>query len=597
MATLRLTINYLSKEELNYELLIKGIETGTVEEMRKVLGACISREKSNPDIVEDYPDYPFTDEEETEVILNKLEYVKTLVDNFVCTDARKVETKLWHLMMRARRMGEFSSARANCLKEALNIQKTYQNKLNSLTKAAEVEALELLVNQSLNLSTHTPLSTSSPRQGPLVESTTLSKGVPVHKWDLKFSGKPDAFLGAFLERVDELSIARGVSKEQIFQSAVGSYEKSLYFPLRALRKLDLEYNELHTLNADTFEHIDELEELSLSHNPFKTIDAQSVQAITSLTFLKTLNLAYAQLKTLPEYFLHAPKRLNTLDLSGNLFEAVPSALQHSTVTTFFSSNTLTRLYLERMPFLSRIAKMAFAESPKISELYLSNNRKLSVVEKDAFLIGNEKEYLPITKGSYEKSLYFPLRALRKLDLEYNELHTLNADTFEHIDELEELSLSHNPFKTIDAQSVQAITSLTFLKTLNLAYAQLKTLPEYFLHAPKRLNTLDLSGNLFEAVPSALQHSTVTTLFFSKNLLKELQSPSFSSNTLTRLYLERMPFLSRIAKMAFAESPKISELYLSNNRKLSVVEKDAFLIGNEKQYLPITKVSFLDVFDH
>ncbi|KAF2890798.1 hypothetical protein ILUMI_15375, partial [Ignelater luminosus] len=66
-------------------------------------------------------------------------------------------------------------------------------------------------------------------------------------------------------------------------------------------------------------------------------------------------------------------------------------------------------------------------------------------------------------GIYDKNEYFPLKSLRILDVSYNKIHTLHADTFEHIDELETLILKNNPFKFIDSQTLSAIASLVYLK--------------------------------------------------------------------------------------------------------------------------------------
>lgn len=50
--------------------------------------------------------------------------------------------------------------------------------------------------------------------------------------------------------------------------------------------LDLGYNKIHTLHADTFEHIDELQTLILKNNPLKFIDSQTLSAIASLVYLE-----------------------------------------------------------------------------------------------------------------------------------------------------------------------------------------------------------------------------------------------------------------------------------------------------------------------
>ena len=57
----------------------------------------------------------------------------------------------------------------------------------------------------------------------------------------------------------------------------------------------------------------------------------------------------------------------------------------------------------------------------------------------------------------------------------------------------------------------------YVQALDLSYTQLKELPEYFLHTPKYLQTLNLTGNLMTRVPAALQHShALEVLYLSEN---------------------------------------------------------------------------------
>lgn len=54
---------------------------------------------------------------------------------------------------------------------------------------------------------------------PFIE-TEAATPVPVYKWGLQFSNGPGQSIGAFLQRVEELRHARGVSETQLFRSAV-----------------------------------------------------------------------------------------------------------------------------------------------------------------------------------------------------------------------------------------------------------------------------------------------------------------------------------------------------------------------------------------
>ena len=52
--------------------------------------------------------------------------------------------------------------------------------------------------------------------------------------------------------------------------------------------------------------------------------------------------------------------------------------------------------------------------------------------------------------------------------------------------------------------------------------ELKTLPEYLLHTPKLLQTLNLTGNLLERIPDALKHAVgLKYLSLDENPLRNL----------------------------------------------------------------------------
>ncbi|KAJ8981214.1 hypothetical protein NQ317_014782 [Molorchus minor] len=60
----KLQVNRLDKDELSYELTVRGIATGTCEEMRRRLSQALQLEKSGDSLK--YPEYPYTFEEDHE---------------------------------------------------------------------------------------------------------------------------------------------------------------------------------------------------------------------------------------------------------------------------------------------------------------------------------------------------------------------------------------------------------------------------------------------------------------------------------------------------------------------------------------------------
>ncbi|KAF5276179.1 hypothetical protein FQA39_LY18601 [Lamprigera yunnana] len=252
------------------------------------------------------------------------------------------------------------------------------------------------------------------------------------------------------------------------------------------------------------------------------------------------------------------------------------------MTRKFPASDLKELDLSDNPVI-QLGPGIFSRLQNMTTLILSRNR-IEVLNPHVF------------KGNYEQDGYYPLRALKELVLEYNNIHSLNSDVFEHADNIEVLNLSHNPLVVIDSPTVQAITSLVHLRMLNLAYTQIKRIPEYFLHTPKHLTYLDLSGNFMESMPTALWYSdSITVLSLSKNLIRNL-SEIYSTNVpLRSLYLEEMPFLTIIGPNFFGQFLHLQEIYLSYNANLSLIHADAFVVkqtATVRKHIGIRKL-FLD----
>lgn len=98
----KLVINRLDKDDLEYELKVRGIGVGTVDEMRHRLALAIRYEKSGDSFR--YPPYPFKFNEDFDVVIKKCDEVENLIST-LDTDAAssevvKIRTKLCHVMGR-----------------------------------------------------------------------------------------------------------------------------------------------------------------------------------------------------------------------------------------------------------------------------------------------------------------------------------------------------------------------------------------------------------------------------------------------------------------------------------------------------------------
>ena len=88
------------------------------------------------------------------------------------------------------------------------------------------------------------------------------KSVPVSKWNIKFSGDvKHTSVNSFLERVEELRIARNVTKPQLLRTVVDLFQDTALIWYRANRHLFQTWDELTDSLRDVFQPIDYEEKL------------------------------------------------------------------------------------------------------------------------------------------------------------------------------------------------------------------------------------------------------------------------------------------------------------------------------------------------
>lgn len=199
----------LTRDELEYELEVRGfvnVATETNLSMRKKLqdlmrnetfGELVLVDTFQPDIVE-----------EIEICNRKVTDLETYIndrDVIVANsnEARVVDTKLHHLFSRLKRLTPPNDALINSISN-LNIRlRDIENNLD--------DKLNLVVFNENQTNGGLPPIPEIPR--------TRQNSVPVYKWDVRFSGgKEGLSVNAFIERIEEYQISRGVSESDLYRS-------------------------------------------------------------------------------------------------------------------------------------------------------------------------------------------------------------------------------------------------------------------------------------------------------------------------------------------------------------------------------------------
>lgn len=247
--------------------------------------------------------------------------------------------------------------------------------------------------------------------------------------------------------------------------------------------------------------------------------------------------------------------------------------------------------------LSRNGIPEVAQFPKfdVKVLDLSYNNISSIVKKAFFYLSDlevldlshnmltRKALIPeIFEGSYNPDEYLPMEKLRVLRLGNNELHSLDPDLFEHLPNLEELSLKENAFKIIDQSTEVAIGNIVSLRVLDLSYMELLEIPKRIFHSPQGLHYLNLTGNLLTTVPEALDYAiNLKWLSLDENPIETIQGENVfpEIKTLEYLSLSYITPLKVIGRGAFSKLEGLKELHICNNPELTHLHGEAFSRAN------------------
>eukprot|EP00099_Drosophila_melanogaster_P024797 NP_723576.1 uncharacterized protein Dmel_CG5096 [Drosophila melanogaster] len=264
----------------------------------------------------------------------------------------------------------------------------------------------------------------------------------------------------------------------------------------------------------------------------------------------------------------------TINLEHNNLTSVPILPKYDVENLYLANNQI-----------DSISVGAFQNLTELVTLDLSHNRLTSkVLVPDVF------------KGPFTVQDFESLENLKTLNLGYNDLHSLDADLFEHIPHIEELVLCSNSFHVIDQLSETAISGLQSLKILDVSYMEIDDLPDTILHGPRDLEIFIAAGNLFNQLPKALKYATnLTSLVLNENPIENLIGDNVFP-PLTKLTHLSMTFMSKLYKIgpgAFSELQSLTELILSDNKLLNEIDEEALSKnvtgGQYLDYPPLEKV--------
>ena len=255
-----MNINCLKKEMLIHELVVRGVAVNvdhTVDKLRATLRPLIKMDKAGAVVV--HPSYTLKFEEEKVVIRTLLDEANEAIDTLSGDGAQNkfisTQSRLVHLLNRVNRIPdsklsqEEQAERTELLIDVLAALDHLEN-----VSKQDPQLSNRFKDSNEDLSTHSSPVHNSTRHHECNANISTSKPPNVEKWNLKFSGDIKKLsVHNFLERVEELRLARNMSEKQVFDAAIDLFNGKALNWFRANRTRFYDWTGLTNLLRRHFE--------------------------------------------------------------------------------------------------------------------------------------------------------------------------------------------------------------------------------------------------------------------------------------------------------------------------------------------------------
>lgn len=264
----KIVVNHLKKDELIYELKIRGVDSEGLKviEMRATLRSLLRLEQSGASLTTETLSLD-AGKELDGISVQLVELTQTAKATLSVLEVKRLQTRVMHYL---RRLNKISTSG---LDERLTKCRTTLL-TNTLLLLDNLASHGLRRRESLNVSTVLPtnsnedhesdeLSSTEDESDPVVTSrlpvvsdqgASTSRFLPVSKWNVKFSGDGKGLsVHSFLERVNELRMARQVSTLELFRSAIDLFESKALIWYRSNRRRVSSWQELTALLLEHYE--------------------------------------------------------------------------------------------------------------------------------------------------------------------------------------------------------------------------------------------------------------------------------------------------------------------------------------------------------
>lgn len=340
--------------------------------------------------------------------------------------------------------------------------------------------------------------------------------------------------------------------------------REVFGSMHMLQYLDLSHNKVLHMEYDCFKRVKNLQIINLSHNHLIDLPVEIFHDMQSLT---SVDLSDNRIKNLADNLIPSPA-LERLDLSDNDLSRIPTncmstAAVANLVELDLSGNTIPAVALGELVQRLRNPEQLgeyWPEEPDYSDEYMYHTAR-----RDHTRVFHQKKQYP------QNILY---KSLAWLDLSSNHLVRIEAGTFSALPKLRWLDLSDNsPFNTGE-RGISIFKGLERrLSHLGLKNVSLVSVPSMML---SKLKSLDLSYNNLASIPpdTTANLTRLRRLDLSYNDLTGVPVATHSLSDLRWLSLSGNPISALMNTSLYGVSPRLEYLDVTRLR-LRILEHGAF----------------------